>query len=172
MPRERLILVGIGALLILGLIFGAVSGMQRSAWMEGYTMGQLTAAAAAKGAVAPVAALAPYAVGGFAPHHGPGFGGFFFLLIFGGIAFFIVSRMIHMARWRAWAMQQGGFPGGPQGAAQGGPQAGTPGAWGFGPPWMRHGGCGGWGAPEQAQPQQQAAPQAGTAWSEQAQFAA
>ena len=154
MSRERMLLIGLGALVVIGLIFGAVSNVQQNAWMEGYTIGRLTAAAGETGAVAPVvpmapmAQVAPYAYG--YPSHGPGFGGFFFMLLIGGLIFFVVTRFVHMARWRAWAMQ-----GGPQGE------------WRQGPPWM-HGpkGHGCWGqepapaAQAQAVKPQPAQPQA------------
>ena len=130
-------------LVVIGLIFGAVGGTQQNAWMEGYTMGRLTAAAGVDGALAPVAQVAPYAYG--YPSHGPGFGGFFFMLLVGGAIFFVVTRFIHRARWHAWAMQ---------GGAQG--------EWRPGPPWM-HGpmGHGCWGkGQEQAEQAQAAQPQA------------
>src|SRR3954463_13839022 len=115
MPRERIALIGLAALVVVGLIFAGVSSRisagQRDAWVQGYTMGRLTAAAGAEGAAAPIvpnAAVyaAPYAVG--YQHHGPGFGGFFFLLLGAGALFFFISRMVMMARWRSWAAMQGG----------------------------------------------------------------
>ena len=122
MPRERFALIGLAALVVVGLIFtGVSSGIsagQRDAWMQGYTMGRLTAAAGAEGAAAPVvpnaaAYAVPYAVG--YQQHGPGFGGFFFLLLGAGALFFFISRMVMMARWRTWAAMQGGQQGWPQG---------------------------------------------------------
>jgi hypothetical protein len=156
MPRERIALFGLAALMVVVLVFGAVSSGisagQRDAWMQGYTMGRLTAAAGAEGAAAPIAPNAaayavPYAVG--YRHHGPGFGGFLFLLLGAGALFFFISRMASMARWRSWA------------AMQGGPQAGSQADWHHGPPpWMRgHWGGGPSGAPwdqaQQGQPAQQ-----------------
>jgi hypothetical protein len=174
MPRERFALIGLAALVVVGLIFvGVSSGIsagQRDAWMQGYTMGRLTAAAGAEGAAAPVvpnaaAYAVPYAVG-YQPH-GPGFGGFFFLLLGAGALFFFISRMIMMARWRTWAAMQGGQHGWPQGGPQGGPQS----DWHHGPPpWMRgRWGCGPSGAQwEQAQQAQQQAQQSGQAQQPQA----
>ena len=172
-PRERIILFGLAAFAVVALIFGAISSGisagQQDAWMQGYTMGRLTAAAGVDGAtVAPVgqvAPLAPYV----APYamgyrtHGPGFPGFLFILLAIGGVFFVV-RMIKMSHWRRYAAMQGWqgpWPqGGPQpGAQQGGPQA----DWQQGPPpWMRgRWGCGPWGGPweqQQAQQPQQAQP--------------
>ena len=64
-PRERIILFGLAALAVVALIFGAISSGisagQQDAWMQGYTMGRLTAAAGVDGAtVAPVAPVAPF----------------------------------------------------------------------------------------------------------------
>jgi hypothetical protein len=129
MQRERIALFGLAAVMVVALIFGAVSSGiaagQRDAWMQGYTMGRLTAAAGAEGAAAPVvpnaaAYAVPYAVG--YQSHWPGFGGFFFVLLAAGALFFFVSRMVMMARWRTWAAMQGS----PQAAPQGGPQAQQP----------------------------------------------
>jgi hypothetical protein len=120
MPRERIALFGLAALVVAALIFGAVSSGiavgQRDAWIQGYTMGRLTAAAGAEGAAAPVvpnaAYAVPYAVG--YQSHGPGFGGLFFLLLGAGALFFFLSRTVIMARWRTWAAMQGAPQGGPQ----------------------------------------------------------
>jgi len=164
MFRERFVWIGLAALLVIGLVFAGGGRAQQGAWMEGYTVGRLTAAAgvnAAVAPVAPVAPLAPYAAGypmGY-PHQGPGFGGFLFLLFGAGALLFVFSRFAHLARWRAWAMQQDWSQGGAPGEWRGGP-----------PPWMRermHGGCGHHHQapnqqPEQApvqQPNQTAAPQ-------------
>ncbi|MFN8464180.1 MAG: hypothetical protein U0X20_01455 [Caldilineaceae bacterium] len=167
-PRERIVLFGLAALAVIALVFGAissgVSAGQQEAWMQGYTMGRLTAAAGVDGAaagvtpagVAPVAPfVAPYAMG--YRSHGPGFPGFLFILLAIGGVFFVV-RMIKMSHWRRYAAMQGwqgGWPqGGPQpGAQQGGPQA----DWQQGPPpWMRgHWGCGPWGGPWEQQGAQQ-----------------
>ena len=86
MSRERMLLIGLGALVVIGLLFGAVSGIRQNAWMDGYTMGRLTAAAGAEGAaVVPALPMAPYAYG--FPSHGHGFGG----LIFGGFTMNVPS---------------------------------------------------------------------------------
>lgn len=135
MERQRIFGIAVVAVIALGILLAVGGGMQRDAWMEGYTIGRLTAAAGVDGALAPAAPYMPYAY----PQRGPGFGGFFFLLLGGAALFFIFTRFLHMARWRAWAMQ-GGAPGA-QGEWHGGP-----------PPWMGKGGpwgCGhGHAAPE------------------------
>ena len=64
-PRERIILFGLAALAVVALIFGAISSGisagQQDAWMQGYTMGRLTAAAGVDGAtVAPAGQVAPF----------------------------------------------------------------------------------------------------------------
>ena len=146
MFRERIVWIGLAALVVIGLLFAGGSAMQRSAWVEGYTMGRLTTvggdgAAAAVAPMMPMAPMAPYAY--MYPQHGPGFGGFLFLLIGAGLLFFVVSRFVHRARWQAWAMQ-----GGPQGE------------WRHGPPWMQHPmgpGCGRGPTPETAPEQKPAA---------------
>ena len=126
MNRERMVWIGLAAVLVLGLVFGAVSSGQRDAWLEGYTMGRL-AASSGDGAAVVTAPYLPYAYGG-GPQHGFGFGGFLFLLFAGGLIFFLVTRFARMAQWRAWAAQGGpGGPGGPGGQGWQGP-----------PPWAQH----------------------------------
>jgi hypothetical protein len=127
MNRERLIWSGLAAVLVLGLIFGAVSSGQRDAWLEGYTMGRL-AATSGDGAAVVTAPYLPYAYG--AAPRGLGFGGFLFLLVGAGLLFFLVTRFARMAQWRAW-MAQGG-PGGQGGAPVTGP------GWQGPPPWAQH----------------------------------
>ena len=121
MVRGRFILIGVAAVVVLALIFGAVSNNQRDAWTQGYLVGRLTAVEG-DSALAPAGAMLPYAYG--YPQRGPGFGGFFFLLLGIGAVFFIGSRMARMAQWRAWAAQQGMTPEG-----QGQPDAAWSGPW-------------------------------------------
>ncbi len=135
MSRERVVLIGLAALAIVALLFAGAAAGQRSAWMEGYMMGRLSAVGAGAEAGAGAAMMLPYAPYpmGFA-HRGPGFGGVLFLLFGLGAFAFIASRFVHRARWRAWMAAQG---------AQGGPQADF---WRQGPPPWTHGpwACGPW----------------------------
>lgn len=125
MVRGRFILAGVLALVVLALIFGAVSNGQRDAWTQGYLVGRLTAVEG-EGALA-TAGLLPYAAYGL-PQRGPGFGGILFLLLGAGAIFFIGSRFARMAQWRAWAAQQGITPEGQPTPPWGGPPMG----WGCG----------------------------------------
>ena len=125
MVRGRLILAGVLALVVLALIFGAVSNGQRDAWTQGYLVGRLTAVEG-DGALA-TAGLLPYAAYGMPPQ-GPGFGGFIFLLLGVGAVFFIGSRFARTAQWHAWAAQQGAMPEGQPAA----PWGGLPMGWGCG----------------------------------------
>ena len=125
MVRGRFILAGVLALVVLALIFGAVSNGQRDAWTQGYLVGRLTAVEG-EGALAP-AGLLPYAAYGFS-QRGPGFGGFLFLLLGIGALLFIGGRFVRMAQWRAWAAQQGITPESHPNAPWGGP----PMSWGCG----------------------------------------
>ena len=131
MSRERLIWIGLAAVLMLALIVAAVNGAQQNAWMEGYTFGRLAASAGEGAAVAPIL---PYGMG--YAQRGPGFGGILFMLLGFGALFFIGSRIFRFAMWRAWAAQD-------YGAAQHPDAAQNPGAMPI-PPWMhhRHGRCG------------------------------
>ena len=43
MFRGRFVLIGVAALVVLALIFGAISSGQRDAWTQGYLVGRLTA---------------------------------------------------------------------------------------------------------------------------------
>jgi hypothetical protein len=175
MPRERIVLIGLAALLVVGLILGAVSsgiaGGQQAAWMEGYTMGRLTAAAGVDGAVAPLAPYAgygaPYALGPGFGHRGPGFGGVLLILLGMAALFFIGSRLVMRERWRAWAAMQGAQAGGAPGVQDSpsfGPGVGPHGPWHMGPPWG-HGrrGCGPWQAYWEQAERAQNAPGAQTA---------
>ena len=130
MSRERLIWIGLAAVLMLALIFAAVNGAQQNAWMEGYTFGRLAASAGEGAAVAPIL---PYGMG--YAQRGPGFGGILFMLLGFGALFFVGSRIFRFAMWRAWAAQN-------YGATQNPDAAQNPGA--MPPPWMhhRHGPCG------------------------------
>ena len=125
MVRGRFVLIGIAAVVVLALIFGAVSNNQRDAWTQGYLIGRLTAVEG-DAALAPVGAIAPYAYA--YPQRGPGFGGFLFLLLGIGGVIFIGSRFARMTQWRAWAAQQGMTPEGQPKAPWGGPPMG----WGCG----------------------------------------
>lgn len=131
MFRGRFVLIGVAALVVLALVFGAVSSGQRDAWTQGYLVGRLTAVEG-DAALAPTGLL-PYAAYGF-PQRGPGFGGFLFLLLGVGAVLFIGSRFARMAQWRAWAAQQGVNPEGQPNGPWGGPPMG----WGCGGHHHRH----------------------------------
>ena len=124
MSRERLVWIGLAAVLMLALIVAAVNGAQQNAWMEGYTFGRLAASAGEGAAMAPIL---PYGMG--YAQRGPGFGGILFMLLGLGAIFFIGSRIFRFAMWRAWAAQN-------YGAAQNPDAAQNPGA--MPPPWMHH----------------------------------
>ncbi len=145
MVRGRFLLAGVLALVVLGLIFGAVSNGQRDAWTQGYLVGRLTAV---EGADALAPALLPQVYG--YPQQGPGFGGFLLLLLGIGAVAFVASRFARMAQWRAWAMQQGMMPEGSHSDAAWG---GAPMGWGG--PGM---GCGRRQRQPDAPPQATAAP--------------
>lgn len=125
MVRGRFLLAGGLALVVLALIFGAVTNGQRDAWTQGYLVGRLTAVEG-EGALA-ATGLLPYAAYGF-PQRGPGFGGLVFLLLGIGALAFIGSRFVRMAQWRAWAAQQGITPERYPNA----PWGGAPMSWGCG----------------------------------------
>ena len=140
-PRQRVIIVVVGALVALGIIFGLSGAAQRDAWTQGYLVGRLSAIDGGAAALAPVTGGLPQAAGqvygaGWG-HRGFGFGGFLGFLFLGGLLFFILGGMRRAMMWRHWAHQQGapGQPGGP-GMGWGGPQGG----------W--HGGPGGWHGPQ------------------------
>lgn len=113
-PRRFPMLL-ITALIVIGLLMLGGSMIQRSAWTQGYMMGQM-AAKGADGAIAPYLAYGP----GFGG--GPWLGGFGCLLPLGllALAFFVVGGFF---RHRAW-----------HGA--GGPQGGPPEAWNW--RWQHH----------------------------------
>jgi hypothetical protein len=137
------VLIGLAVLLGLALLFAGGAAGQRSAWMEGYMMGRLSAvstgAEAGAGAAAAAAMLpyAPYGMG-FA-HRGPGLGGVLFFVLGLGAVAFIASRCFHRARWRAWMAAQGAQGGAQTDWRQGPPPPWVHGPWGTGPwgqgPW-------------------------------------
>ena len=162
MSRERIVLIALAVLAVGALLFAGAAAGQRSAWMEGYMMGRLSAVggaeAAGAGAAAAMLPYAPYGVGFV--HHGPGFGGV--LLVLGAVAFgLFLCRFAHRARWARWQawMAMQGAPGGAPGAAgsQTGPQGWPQADWRHGPPppWM-HGpwGRGPWAAEPPASAEQ------------------
>ncbi len=127
-PRRFPMLI-VTALIVVGLLMLGGSMIQRSAWTQGYMMGQM----AAKGGDN---ALVPYMA------YGPGFGGAPWL---GGLACLFTLGLLALAamafgaffRHRAWH-----GAGGPQAGPQVGPQAGPPDVWRWrhphaAPPWAQ-----------------------------------
>jgi hypothetical protein len=87
------------AIVVIALIVMGASAIQRSAWSQGYMMGQL-AAGGEEGAVAP---YAPYYPGGrgfgyYPGHHGSFLGGIFKIVMVG----FFVFLIFKLLRRHAW----------------------------------------------------------------------
>jgi hypothetical protein len=173
-PR-RILIAGLVALVILGLVVSGNAAQQREAWTQGFLVGRLSAGSSGSGSAAPLppevypglaGGYGAYGYGGYGA--GPHFGGFGFLLLIGlGLLFFMFAgRFLRHNAWRhhgGWGpygggpsqgdpakseAEQGEKPWGAHGPWWGGPGGGGP---GWGAPW--HGGPG-WGAPTQERPAQ------------------
>ena len=140
MFQRRFMFVALVGLIVLVLLFGAVSAGQRDAWTQGYMMGRLSAGTDGANSAAP---LLPYMYGGQFGLH-PFFGGFGLLLLIGGLfLFFGVARCF---RFHAWGMHGGPWAHGPEGQAPSDQQQAR--GWGrrgYGPPPWWHG----WEHPEE-----------------------
>ena len=90
-------------LLVIALLIGGASSLQRNAWMQGYMMGQL-------GAGADGGAAIPYMAYGLQGYGGPGLGGGPAILIGIGLLALLFVGFSRVFLGRPWAMQ-----GGPQG---------------------------------------------------------
>ena len=90
-------------LLVIALLIGGASSLQRNAWMQGYMMGQL-------GAGADGGAAVPYMAYGLQGSGGPGLGGGLAILLGLGLLALLFMGFSRVFLGRPWAMQ-----GGPQG---------------------------------------------------------
>ena len=104
MNERRMIRMGLAALVVVVLVGFGISGLQQSAWSQGYMLG--LAAGGGEGD-----ALSHYLLVS-AGRHGPIAGGFATLFHFGFLLFglFFVAKMLRMISWR--------MAGGPEGWAR------------------------------------------------------
>ena len=91
-------------LLVIALLIGGASSLQRNAWMQGYMMGQLSAGGDGKAAI-------PYMAYGLQGYGGPGLGGGLAILLGVGLLALLFMGFSRVFLGRPWAMQ-----GGPQAA--------------------------------------------------------
>lgn len=145
---KRFLVTALVGLLVIALLVGGMSAMQRNAWSQGYMMGRLSTGSDG-GAVTP---YVPYGYPGSAYLGGAPFGGGLGLIFLLGLLFVLFLAIGRSFRHRAWAMH-GGPDGGPDGMSDHpwkhmGPPAGGQGAqqW-HRPPW-----CWGQENDSQAQP--------------------
>jgi len=110
MYGKRFLMKALVGLLVIALLIGGASSLQRNAWMQGYMMGQL-------GAGADGGAAIPYMAYGLQGYGGPGLGGGLAILLGLGLLAVLFMGFSRVFLGRPWAMQ-----GGPQGGCQqGGP---------------------------------------------------
>jgi hypothetical protein len=158
-PR-RFLIVGVAAIVILGLVLTGSAAHQRDAWTQGYLVGRLSAGGSGSGAAAPLppevypglgGGYGYGAYGGYGGYGGgPHFGGFGVLLLIGlGFLFFMgAGRFFRRCAGGGWGHHghwQGPYGGNP---AEGSPEQGGPsaGARAQGGPWQGHPWHGGpWG---------------------------
>ena len=113
MHGKRFLMKALVGLLVIALLMGGASSLQRNAWMQGYMMGQL-------GAGADGGAAIPYMAYGLQGYGGPHLGGGLAILLGLGLLAFLFMGFSRVFLGRPWAMQGspqgGGQQGGPLGA--------------------------------------------------------
>ena len=103
MVGKRFLMKALVGLLVIALLIGGASSLQRNAWMQGYMMGQL-------GAGTDGGAAIPYMAYGLQSYGGPGLGGGLAILLGFGLLALLFIGFGRVFLGRPWAMQ-----GGPQG---------------------------------------------------------
>jgi hypothetical protein len=106
MYGKRFLMTALVGLLVIALLMGGVSSMQRNAWTQGYMMGQLGASGDGKAAI-------PYMAYGLQGYGGPGLGGGLTILFGIGLLAILFVSFGRFFRGGRWAMQ-GGPQGGPE----------------------------------------------------------
>jgi hypothetical protein len=104
MVGKRFLIKALVGLLVIALLIGGASSLQRNAWMQGYMMGQLGASGGGSAAI-------PYMAYGLQGYGGPGLGGGLAILLGLGLLALLFVGFSRIFIGRPWAMQ-----GGPQGA--------------------------------------------------------
>jgi hypothetical protein len=118
MVGKHFLMKALGGLLVIALLIGGASSLQRNAWMQGYMMGQL-------GAGADGGAAIPYMAYGLQGYGGPGLGGGPAILLGIGLLALLFVGFSRVFHGRPWAMQDG-----PQsGSSQGDPLSGDEQSW-------------------------------------------
>ena len=114
MVGKRFLMKALAGLLVIALLMGGASSLQRNAWMQGYMIGQLGANGGGSAAI-------PYMAYGLQGYGGPHLGGGLAILLGIGLLALLFMGFGRVFLGRPWAMQ-----GGPQG---GGPQGGDEQSW-------------------------------------------
>ena len=118
MVGKHFLMKALGGLLVIALLIGGASSLQRNAWMQGYMMGQLGASGGGSAAI-------PYMAYGLQGYGGPHLGGGLAILLGIGLLALLFMGFGRVFHGRPWAMQ-----GGPQGGgSQGNPQVGDEQSW-------------------------------------------
>jgi hypothetical protein len=108
MVGKRFLMKALVGLLVIALLIGGASSLQRNAWMQGYMMGQLSAGGDGK-------AVIPYMAYGLQGYGGSGMGGGLAILLGVGLLALLFMGFSRVFHGRPWAMQGGDPQGGPQG---------------------------------------------------------
>ena len=108
MVGKRFLMKALVGLLVIALLIGGASSLQRNAWMQGYMMGQLSAGGDGK-------AVIPYMAYGLQGYGGSGLGGGLAILLGIGLLALLLIGFGRIFLGRPWAMHNGP-QGGPQDA--------------------------------------------------------
>ncbi len=108
MYGKRFLMKALVGLLVIALLIGGASSLQRNAWMQGYLMGQLSAGGDGSAAL-------PYMAYGLQGYGGSGLGGGLAILFGIGLLALLVMSAGRFFFGRRWAMQ-GGSQDGPHAA--------------------------------------------------------
>jgi hypothetical protein len=100
MYGKRFLMKALVGLLVIALLIGVASSMQRNAWMQGYMMGQLSAGGDGK-------AVIPYMAYGLQGSGGPGLGGGLAILLGLGLLALLFVGFGRTFPGRRWATPDG-----------------------------------------------------------------
>lgn len=102
-------------LVVIGVLMGVGSSVQRNAWMQGYMMGRLAATSSDSGAQLPLPPFYGYPGGYYGPAPTGGFGWLFAIVLI--VILFFVAKRAAMHAWRRHWGAEGGPQGGPHDSA-------------------------------------------------------
>jgi hypothetical protein len=102
MYGKRFLMKALVGLLVIALLIGGASSLQRNAWMQGYLMGQLSSGSGSNGSAA-----LPYMAYGLQGYGGPGVGGGLTILLGLGLLALLFVGFGRFFLGRRWATPDG-----------------------------------------------------------------